>query len=309
LCKKRRDRLLNSSWKRSVAKGIRATSSSGFEALFVSRETESDLSRTSSGVVSPRNGVNILATRGWRGGWGREKFRVMPSAYPFPSFPPRNTSAEGLKRGARRTRTPCPLSSPGFSSPLAPVGGKWLRNSVGELSPGEWGRIHFTAVFVTNVTRGASTRGSTSCEKNKVPFPAASFFSFTLTRSRTSCKRRRWVAPSSPLFSPSPPFPLLLSRAYTLGYLRIRYGRLRRNFNPRDTFLTLFRDLIPLTQYFTFSSRYYDAERAQHTRFAKLIKFMIRNIFFIFLLRRRKKIQYSICICISSCTRYIHESF
>lgn len=231
MCKKRTDRLLNSSWKRSVAKGIRATSSSGPEALFVSRETESDLSRTSSGVVSPRNGVNILATRRWRGGWEGRNFALCQARILFPSSRPW-TRARRDRRGARGwrgARTPCFPAPPasGFSFPLASMGGKWLRNSVEELSPGEWGRIHFTAVFVTNVTRGASTRGSngsTSCEKNKVPFPAASFFSFTLTRSRTSCKRRRWVVPPSPSYPLVPFSPPLLSRAHTLGYLRIRYG-------------------------------------------------------------------------------------
>jgi len=77
---------------------------------------------------------------------------------------------------------------------------KWLRNSVEVLSPGEWGRIHFTAVFVTNVTQGTPTRGGTSREKNKVPLPAASFFSLMLTRSCRK-RRRRWVAPLPPLSS------------------------------------------------------------------------------------------------------------
>lgn len=90
----------------------------------------------------------------------------MPSAYPF--RPETRTWRGGREAVGLSTRADRE---------------KWLRNSFGVLSSGEWGRIHFTAVFVTNVTRGAPTRGRTSREKNKVPLPAASFFSFTLTRS------------------------------------------------------------------------------------------------------------------------------
>lgn len=133
-----------------------------------SRNGERFRSNEWSGVVSPRNGVNILAAA------KEERYFALCQARILPT----------LEREGGWTRGWMGGGGVELSGPLRPDREKWLRNSVEVLSPGEWGRIHFTAVFVTNVTRGAPTRGRTSREKNKVPLPAASFFSLTLTRSR-----------------------------------------------------------------------------------------------------------------------------
>lgn len=94
------------------AKEIRATSSASprtgapvwLDAVFVSREMESDLSRTSSGVVSPRNGVNILATVR-KGGKGRN-FALCQARIP----PEHKRGREGEVEEGRSWRSPRFLS-------------------------------------------------------------------------------------------------------------------------------------------------------------------------------------------------------
>lgn len=164
----------------------------------------------------------------------------MPSAYPFPSFPPRNTSAEGLKRGCEADAHPLPPFLPRIFFPSRARGWEMTKELRRGTVARRMGAHTFHGCFRDKRYAGRLDTREYELREEQSAFPGSLVLQlhanpFAYVVQTTTMSR----APVSP-FLPSPPFPLLLSRAYTLGYLRIRYGACAAISTPAMHFLRSF---------------------------------------------------------------------